>query len=569
MRRALLVLLVTAALALAAMWAASPPAAVRLAPPPDPRAIRGAFHVHTTASDGAGTAEEVAAAAARAGLDFVVITDHGDGTRAPAPPRYRAGVLVVDAVEISTTGGHYAALGLGLAPYRLAGEPRDVIADVTRLGGFGIATHPDSIKGELSWREWQAPFEGLEWLNADSAWRDEPRGALAQALVGYWLRGPEVMASLFDRPMTPLARWDALLRRRRVVALGGHDAHARMGARGDWEPADSRYGLQVPSYEAAFRTFSLGVTLPAPLSRTDATGDAANLLAAIRAGRVTTVVDALAGPARLSFVAEHPGDVAPAGDEVPPGLAARLTATLTPSVPGADLQIIRDGAVVTRSGDGTAALEHAAGAAPAAYRVEVQWPGAPGTPPIPWIVSNAIRVGFPAPRAAPPLLPPARWARPTPQEGWRVEQHPASVTRLTSATLTPTNAAWTLAWRLGAGPPAGQYAAIAVPLPPKFLTRADRISFTARGAAPMRLSVQLRVPDGPERGRWCRSVYLSPSPSPVSVPIREMTPVDAAPGVALARDRVDALLLVVDTVNTLPGTSGELWVSGVRVEGGE
>ena len=47
-------------------------------------------------ADGSGSADEVAEAAARAGLDFVVLTDHGDGTRMPDPPRYRAGVLVID-----------------------------------------------------------------------------------------------------------------------------------------------------------------------------------------------------------------------------------------------------------------------------------------------------------------------------------------------------------------------------------------------------------------------------------------------------------------------------------------
>ena len=38
--------------------------------------IIGNLHLHTTASDGAGTHDEVASAAARAGLDFIVYTDH-------------------------------------------------------------------------------------------------------------------------------------------------------------------------------------------------------------------------------------------------------------------------------------------------------------------------------------------------------------------------------------------------------------------------------------------------------------------------------------------------------------
>ena len=42
--------------------------------------VRGAYHVHSSRSDGTGTVDEIAAAAARAGLQFVIITDHGNGT---------------------------------------------------------------------------------------------------------------------------------------------------------------------------------------------------------------------------------------------------------------------------------------------------------------------------------------------------------------------------------------------------------------------------------------------------------------------------------------------------------
>jgi hypothetical protein len=86
------------------------------------RTVAGAYHVHTNRSDGAGTKADVAAAARRAGLDFAIITDHGDGTRPPDPAAYLDSVLVIDAVEISTNGGHYVALGLPQTPYPLAGD---------------------------------------------------------------------------------------------------------------------------------------------------------------------------------------------------------------------------------------------------------------------------------------------------------------------------------------------------------------------------------------------------------------------------------------------------------------
>jgi hypothetical protein len=109
-RKLRFVLMAAAVLAAALLFVLLPlpPRAVVLADPPIATAI-GAFHVHTNRSDGSGTPDEVAAAAARAGLNFIVLTDHGDGTREPEPPQYRSGVLVIDGVELSTQTGHYIA----------------------------------------------------------------------------------------------------------------------------------------------------------------------------------------------------------------------------------------------------------------------------------------------------------------------------------------------------------------------------------------------------------------------------------------------------------------------------
>src|SRR4030095_2243600 len=79
------------------------------------RTVSGAYHIHSTRSDGAHDKDAIAAAASRAGLAFIILTDHGDGMRTPDPPAYLHGVLCLDAVEISTTGGHYGALALGPA----------------------------------------------------------------------------------------------------------------------------------------------------------------------------------------------------------------------------------------------------------------------------------------------------------------------------------------------------------------------------------------------------------------------------------------------------------------------
>ena len=107
-----LAIIMTAAIVAAVLFflALPPPARVVVVPDPAPRdersaIVRGAFHVHSDRSDGSGSVTNIAEAARRAGLDFVILTDHGDGTRPPRAPAYHRGVLCVDAVEISTDGG--------------------------------------------------------------------------------------------------------------------------------------------------------------------------------------------------------------------------------------------------------------------------------------------------------------------------------------------------------------------------------------------------------------------------------------------------------------------------------
>ena len=255
---------------------------------------RGAYHIHSERSDGTGTVDEIAAAASRAGLHFVILTDHGDGTRIPQPPAYRSGVLCLDGVEVSTDHGHYVALGLSRTPYPLGGHARDVIEDVRRFGGVGFVAHPGSPKSDLQWADWEAPFDGLEWLNADSEWRDEFWGSLGGVLLTYAIRPVETLAGLLDRPESVLKQWDRLALMRRVPGLAGADAHARLGVRQRSDPYDDRVLARVPAYEVSFRAFVNHVILDGPMTG-DAATDADLVLAGIREGRVFTSIDGLAG----------------------------------------------------------------------------------------------------------------------------------------------------------------------------------------------------------------------------------------------------------------------------------
>ena len=257
----------------------------------------------------------IAAAAARAGLQFIILTDHGDATRAPDPPAYRSGVLTIDGVELNTTAGHYAVIGLPASPYPIAGTPADVIEDVHRLGGFGFAAHPGSPRPSLSWQGWDSPIDGLEWINGDSEWRDEPWMPIGRAVLTYLLRAPQSMATLLDRPEGVLRQWDALAAVRPVVALAGIDAHARLGFRQRTDPDASSIHVRLPGYESSFRTFSNHVALDGPLSGQPDI-DARRVIEAIRNGHAYSVIDALATPGSLTFTATSGARTAQMGDSL-------------------------------------------------------------------------------------------------------------------------------------------------------------------------------------------------------------------------------------------------------------
>ncbi len=553
-----------AALAATAAWAAwaaitAPAPATRLAADaaaPWRPSARGAYHIHSQASDGTGSVGAIADAAAAAGLDFVILTDHGDGTRDPGPPRYHHGVLVMQGVEVSTAEGHYAVLDLPPSPYPLLGDARDVAEDVARLGGFGIAAHPDSAKRDLSWRAWDVPFDAVEWFNADSQWRDEARWRLAPTLIRYFRRPAETVAALFDRPAEVMRHWDALAQRRRVVALAGHDAHQRLGLHGGIEPDEERFYLKLPTYEAMFRSFSIGLDLDRPLTRKAET-DARAVLAAIRAGRVYTAIDAVAGPAQFAFDGRAEHTPFRMGDAVP--LAYPVIIRSRSNAPAAATTVLlRNGAeLATAAGGGLEWQGSGAGV----YRIEVRLPGAPGHPPIPWIVSNPAWVGVATGRAAPSLPAPVA-VNTWPPVGWTVEQAPGSEAGVRAPADDP--AAIDVSYRLGTGVPDPYVAVLTTEISP--LRDAGRLGFRVSADRPTRLSAQLRVPSMDPDARWRRSVYADTTPRDYTLPLTDFRPVRAGGEGPVTAERIAALLFVVDHAQTRPGSSGRIRIDRIRTE---
>jgi hypothetical protein len=377
-----------------------------------------------------------------------------------------------------------------------------VVEDVRRLGGFGIAAHPDSPKAALRWTDTSAPIDGIEWINADSEWRDESRAALVRAGVEYFFRPAPALALLLDRPST-LDRWDALLRQRRVLAFGAADAHGGPGSRIEDQSRTFLGTVGIPSYEASFRELGLQVVLAAPLTG-DGGSDARALYGAVRRGDFYTVINALASPGLLDA----------AGSRV-----------AGPS--GASVNVIKAGAC---------------------RRVEVALDGAPGEPRVPWIVGNArcdSPAAAPATIAESAPLPAGSRIPPFP---WRIEKDAAS-----RAVLRTGQYDATLEYTLAEGERGSQFVAMATDLQGSPF-RAIELRLAAD--RPARVSVQLR--DGSGR-RWAHSYYVDPDGSQVHVPVEALRPVDGGAGPPDA-SKMTSLLLVVDLTNASPGRAGWLRV---------
>ena len=559
MRRLLLRLIgLTAAIVAAALaWVivTLPPAAIGL-PEPDTAAlppgnaatlVTGAYHIHSTRSDGSGSVDDIALAAQRAGLQFIIVTDHGDAT-SRLEPTYRHGVLCLDAVEVSTAAGHVVALGLTSAsPFPLAGEPADVIEDIHRLGGVAVAAHPDSPRPALSWRaRGGAATDGLEWFNADSEWRVHPPKVLAAAAARALFRPAESVAALFGRPQRSLERWDAAQPRRPTFAIAALDAHARIGAdrEGESNSSSSWMAVSFPGYETMFRTVAQTVRLDRPLSG-EATADAATVIAAIAAGRSFSVVRAYVdAPRALAFRATGGSSRADFGGRVD-GEGPVTFHAAVPRESGARLVLFGNGREVA---SGPAVLDYQTAVA-GFYRVEARL----GDRPTPWIVSNAIQIGTP-PTASQTIpgepQPPCGPAIPIAPGSWVIEKAPSS-----TATISDEDDALRLQYQLGGGVPSGQYVALASGASGDAVI--ERIEFTATSERPLRISLQVRSAATSDQ-RWRKSVYLDQQPRRVSVALAELDPVDRRSSLRPLAARVHSILLVIDTVNAKPGDSGDV-----------
>ena len=529
--------------------------------------VAGIVHVHTTLSDGGGTPEEVAVAAKKVGLRFVVITDHNNVDGKPFEGEHD-GVLVLVGTEVSTTAGHVLGLGIPDPVFRFSGDARDALEDVRDLGGVAFAAHPLSPREDFRWTGWDLPGRwGIELVNGDSQWRAAGWPRLLRTAALYGLNSRYALLGSLTPPDETLARWDALLARRDAAGIAGADAHARLVVR-------KERALRFPSYESIFALVQDHVVLDRPLTG-QAGPDGQAIVAALARGRCYVGLDALAPAGEFSFTAEAGGRRFTMGDTVPPdpGLALRAGGRMPA---GARVTIRRDGAVAA---EGEGSVEVSA-AGPGVYRAEVRVPGGSA----PWILSNPIYVFGPeaaAERAQGAAWPPEPPVPPAaevidgfegaPVFGPEFDSSSSMEREVVAKGAGPDGSgAGRMAFRLGTPGPGRPFVWCAlVSRQPRDLTGRHGLVFAIKGDGEYRLWVQVRDanPDSPDEATesWFASVRTGKEWRRLAVPFERLRSINTRTDGKLDLDKVRQLVFVLDQGADKPGTQGTIWLDDVGV----
>jgi len=353
------------------------------------------LHMHTRYSDGSGSHGDIVEAARKADIDVVIVTDHnlwvngledyyGNGTGGSQKP-----ILLLVGEEIhdrtsTVAKNHLLVFNANQELANLASDPQKLIDGVNKAGGQSFIAHPFEkaapLIGEpdIPWQDWNVQgYTGIELWNGFSEYK---------GLLRNWLQ-TIYYAFNFGRiahgpyPET-LAKWDELLQERRVVAIGGTDAHA----------LQMKLWLLkrvIFPYEKHFRTINTHLIIPQELTG-DVVEDKAMIFDAFRQGHAFVGNDWPAATRWFTFTAQGMQKSVIMGDtiEAKGGVTLQIRVPRLASHLHAECRLLKDGAVIKvwhKSENCTHIITE-----PGVYRVEVYLPfyGKKRG----WIFSNPIYV---------------------------------------------------------------------------------------------------------------------------------------------------------------------------------
>jgi hypothetical protein len=333
------------------------------------------IHLHSVYSDGTGTVPEIVRAARRAQVDVVLLTDHDTlAAKTRGEEGWHGDVLLLVGTEVSPRRrNHYLAFGVDEEIDHDGLDGAGICRAVQEAGGFGFAAHPFSAGSVRFKRAPGMPFEALdcEALHGIELWSFANDTGEAVASIPELVRFLAMPGHvLVDPPERNMRGWDELCRERRVVAIGGLDAHQYGKRIGPVVP------LRIMAYHRSFRFIRTHVLCEDPPAH-ELERDRDGVYAALREGRCYIAVDAVAPARGFRFEA----DDVPMGGEA---LAGRRTLRASTPLP-AKLRLLCDGQEIAGGLGASLELEVEE---PGVYRIEArrQAKGRERT----WILSNPI-----------------------------------------------------------------------------------------------------------------------------------------------------------------------------------
>lgn len=189
----------------------------------------GAIHMHSKFSDGTGDAGKIAQIADEVGLDYIILTDHNT-LRAlhEGYEKWYGNTLMLVGCEINdkVNKNHYLAMNID-DTFSTRLSAKEYVKKVNDAGGIGFIAHPHEERNSMKehppypWTDWDAgDYTGIEIWNHMSEWME---GLTEQNKYNHFVHP---LKSIIGPPNKTLKMWDKLNKERKVVGIGGVDAHA-------------------------------------------------------------------------------------------------------------------------------------------------------------------------------------------------------------------------------------------------------------------------------------------------------------------------------------------------------